>query len=202
MNHVLTNGHTLFYNAGIINNKQIMVLNIRNSSKLIVLALVLMSVFSCKSHKKAMEASNAAAEKAKIEREAAERKLKADEQARQADDKAKWEAEQQRLKESESERKTSTPAVKLSQYFNSIASSGNATSANTSINEALTLFASSETPVLIVISDSGSMKDYDKPTTIKDYLNYLKDQKKNINSISNFKTDSDGKITELELKKN
>ena len=179
-----------------------MVLNIRNSSKLIVLVLVLISVFGCKSHKKAMEASKASEEKAKIEREAAEQKLKAEEQARQAaEEKAKWEAEQRR-KESESKASTSTPAVKLSQYFNAIANSGNVTSANTSINEALTLFASPATPVLIVISDSGGMKDYDKPTTIKDYLNYLKDQKKNINSISSLKTDSEGKITELELKKN
>lgn len=177
-----------------------MVLNIRNSSKLIVLVLVLISAFGCKSHKKAMEASKASEEKAKIEREAAEQKLKAEEQARQAaEDKARWEAEQ-RQKESES--KASTPAVKLGQYFNAIANSGNVTSANTSINEALTLFASPATPVLIVISDSRGMKDYDKPTTIKDYLNYLKDQKKNINSISSLKTDGEGKITELELKKN
>ncbi|HEY8937696.1 MAG TPA: nucleoid-structuring protein H-NS [Cyclobacteriaceae bacterium] len=175
-----------------------MVLNKRNSSRLIVLVLVLISAFGCKSHKKAMEASNAAAEKARIEREAAEQKQKADEQAKRAEEeKAKWEAEQ-RLKES----KTSTPAAKLTQYFSSIASSGNVTSANTSINEALTLFASPETPVLIVINDSGGIKDYDKPTTIKDYLNYLKDQKKNINSISSLKTNDEGKITELELKKN
>ena len=178
-----------------------MMLSIRNSSKLVMLALVIISAFACQSKKKAMQASNAAAEKAKIEREAADRKLLAEEQARKAEeDKAKREAEQ-RLKESESNNANS-PTVKLDQYFSAISSSSNVASANNSINEALTLFASPETPVFIVISDSGGIKDYDKPTTIKDYLNYMKDQKKNINSISNLKTDSQGKITELELKKN
>lgn len=174
--------------------------SIRNSSKLIVLALVLISVFGCQSKKKAMQASNAAAEKAKIEREAADRKLKADELARKSEaDKAMWEAEQ---RQRENESKAAAPKLRLSQYFDAIASSGTTTSANTSISEALTMFASPETPVLIVISDLGGRKDYDRPTTIKDYLNYLKDQKKNINSISSMKADGDGKITELELRKN
>ena len=76
------------------------------------------------------------------------------------------------------------------------------TNAINQINEALSLFASPDTPVLIVISESGGQKDYDRPTTIKNYLNYLKDQKKNINKISDVKYDGSGKITELELKKN
>jgi hypothetical protein len=33
------------------------------------------------------------------------------------------------------------------------------------------MFASPETPVLIVISESHGQKDYDRPTTIKDYFN-------------------------------
>ena len=116
-------------------------------------------------------------------------------------DKARRE-EEARERTRQNESKASTPAVKLSQYFNSIASSPNPASANASINEALTLFASPETPVLILISDSNGMKDYDRPTNIKDYLNYVKDQKKNINMISDVKTNGAGKITELELKKN
>ncbi|HLZ16132.1 MAG TPA: hypothetical protein VKQ08_03795, partial [Cyclobacteriaceae bacterium] len=72
---------------------------------------------------------------------------------------------------------------------------------NSSINEALTLFASPQAPVLIVISEEDGKKDYDRPTTITAYLNYLKDQKKNINDIAGLKTDASGKITELELKK-
>ena len=61
------------------------------------------------------------------------------------------------------------------------------------------MFASDETPVLIVISESGGIKDYDRPTTIKQYLEYLKDTGKNVNRIGNIQYDSAGKITELEL---
>jgi hypothetical protein len=94
------------------------------------------------------------------------------------------------------------PKAKLNQYFQSIAGSGNAASANGSINEALALFASPDTPVLIVISEEGSQKDYDRPTTIRQYLNYLKDTKNNSNTISDLQFDNSGKITEVELRKN
>ena len=99
------------------------------------------------------------------------------------------------------EMKENAPKVKLSEYFDAIANSDNVASANSSINEALAMFASAETPVLIVISEEAGKKDYDRPTTIKAYLNYLKDQKKNINDIENLKVDGSGKITEVELKK-
>jgi hypothetical protein len=175
--------------------------SIRNSSTLVMLVfIVLVSTIGCKSKKKAMEA-NAAAEKARIEQEAATRKQQEEAEAaraREAAEKSKREAEERERANA----KASTPAAKLGQYFDAISSSSNAASANSSINEALALFASPETPVLIVISESGGQKDYDRPTTIKNYLNYLKDQKKNINAISNLQFDSSGKITELELKKN
>jgi hypothetical protein len=174
--------------------------SIRNTSRFLVLILVVMiTAFGCKSKKKAMEASNAEKEKAKIEQEAALRKQEEETRKREAEEKARRE-EEARLRENEM--KTSAPRAKLGQYFEAIASSSSVSSANSSINEALTLFASPETPVLIVISESGGTKDYDKPTTIKDYLNYLKDQRKNINSIADVKTDGAGKITEVELRKN
>ncbi|HZB14477.1 MAG TPA: nucleoid-structuring protein H-NS, partial [Chryseolinea sp.] len=69
------------------------------------------------------------------------------------------------------------------------------------INEALAMFASPETPVLIIIHESGGQKDYDRPTTIKNYLNYLKDQKKPADKIGNLQFDNSGKITEVELVK-
>ena len=94
------------------------------------------------------------------------------------------------------------PKAKLNQYFESIARSSNVASANSSINEALALFASPETPVLIVISEENGQKDYDRPTTIRQYLNYLKDTKNNANTISNLQYDNSGKITEVELRKN
>jgi hypothetical protein len=178
-----------------------MMLTTRKFSGLIVLIIVLSSAFGCKSKKKAMEAS--AAEKARIEREQAEKNKKAEELAKQQAaeaEKARLEAEEKLRRENEM--KANSPTNKLTQYFNAIANAGNTTSANTSINEALTMFASPNTPVLIVISEEGGVKDYDKPTTIKEYLNYVKDQKKSINAISDIKTDGSGKITELELRKN
>ena len=171
---------------------------IRNSSKLVLLVLVLAICASgCKSKKKAMEA--AAAERARMEQEEANlRKQKEEEQRkRDAEEQAKRDAEAR-----DRDAKASAPKARLSQYFDAIANSGNVASANSSINEALTMFASPETPVLIVISESNGQKDYDRPTTIKDYLNYLKDQKKNINQVSNLQFDSTGKISEVELRKN
>lgn len=180
-----------------------MMLTTRKFSGLIVLIIVLSSAVGCKSKKKAMEAS--AAEKARIEQEQAEKNRKAaeleKEKALAASEKARLEAEEKLRKENEM-KAANSPTNKLNQYFSAIAKAGNTTSANTSINEALTMFASPDTPVLIVISEEAGVKDYDRPTTIKDYLNYVKDQKKSINSISDMKTDSSGKITELELRKN
>jgi hypothetical protein len=144
-----------------------------------------------------MEAANAK-EKARMEQEAALRKQQEDEARRAAEEKERLEAEAK----SKSEIKVSAPATRLNEYFNAISSSSNAASANSSINEALGMFSSPDVPVLIVISESGGQKDYDRPTTISKYLNYLKDQKKNINAISDFKVDGSGKITELELRKN
>ena len=75
--------------------------------------------------------------------------------------------------------------------------------ANQKIGEALKLFASPDTPVLIVIHEENGMKDYDEPTTARRYLEYLKDQKKNLNEIGEVEYDANGKIKLLELiKKN
>ena len=170
-----------------------------NTSKILILLIIVFS-FGCKSSKKMAAAK--AKENARIEQEqAAKLQKQKEEEARQRaaeEEKARREAEE-RMRESAS--KETAPKAKLDDYFNAIASSSNVSSANNSINEALSLFASPDTPVLIVISEYDGKKDYDRPTTIKDYLNYLKDQKKNINTISNLQVDSSGKITEVELKK-
>ena len=174
---------------------------IRNSSQLVLLVLIIMiSAFGCKSSKKAMEASK---EKARIEQEAALRQQQEAEAKRKAAEEKEKELNQREAEAElkEAEEKAGTPKARLGEYFTAISSSPNVTSANTSVNEALTLFASPETPVLIVIRESGGQKDYDRPTTIKDYLNYLKDQKKNSNTVSDLKFNSAGKITELELRK-
>ena len=170
---------------------------IRNSSKLVMWILVLMICLTgCKTKKKAAEAARAAEERARIEQESTLRKEE-EQKRKEAEEAAGREGETR-----QNEMMTNAPKAKLNQYFNAIASSGNVASANSSINEALTLFASPETPVLIVISEEGGQKDYDRPTTIREYLNYLKDQKKSINSISNLQFDNSGKITEVELRKN
>lgn len=89
----------------------------------------------------------------------------------------------------------------LENYFNSIANSNNMQSANSSIQEALGMFSNQNTPVLIVIHEENGVKDYDEPTTINAYLNYLKDTKKNMNFISDIRLDGSGKVTELELRR-
>lgn len=163
----------------------------------ILMVCLLLLGAGCKSKKKAMEAANA--EKARLEQEAADKKKREDEARRKAEDERAKAAAEEEAKRKAAAAAASTPAVKLEQFFNSIAGSGNVASANSSINEALTLFASPQTPVLIVIADEGGSKDYDKPTTIQAYLNYLKDQKKNLNTISDLKFDANGKISEVEL---
>ena len=102
----------------------------------------------------------------------------------------------------EARERANAPTNRLNNYFNSIANATSVASANASINEALTMFSSGDAPVLIVISEEGGKKDYDEPTTIKKYLEYLKDTKNNMNKIANLQFDSAGKISEVELKKN
>ena len=170
---------------------------IRNSPRFIMLALLVVLMAAgggCKSKKKAAEAE-AAAEKTRMEQEAAALKKQ------QEEDRKRKEAEEEAAKRAAAESNKKGPQAKLEEYFASISNSSNEASANSSINEALSLFASSDTPVLIVIHEAGGQKDYDKPTTIKNYLYYLKDQKKQADKIGNLQFDNSGKITEVELVK-
>jgi len=146
----------------------------------------------CKSKKKAMDVTDtAAAKKARLDKEA-ELKRQQEEEARK-----KQEAEE-RAKRDEEDR-ARAPYTKLEQYFSAIGGATSLDAANNSINEALGLFSSPETPVLIIIHEAAGQKDYDRPTTIRDYLNYLKDQKKKADKIGTLKFDGSGKITEVEL---
>jgi hypothetical protein len=77
--------------------------------------------------------------------------------------------------------------------------SGDLSKADQTISKTLQLFSSDDAPVLIIISKEGSMVDYDKPTTIKRYLNFLKDTKASKNDIDAIMTDATGKIKELDL---
>jgi hypothetical protein len=152
------------------------------------LALSLMAA-GCKSKKKAMEATGPTAA-TETQPEAPEKQYKVapteDELANRKEKEARLDA-----------------ASRLNEYFTAISSATNLASANSSIREALNLFASENAPVLIVISETNEgQRDYDRPTTIKDYLNYLKDQKKNTNVITDLEFDDNGKITSVLLVKN
>ena len=137
-------------------------------------------------------------EKARMEQEAAALRKQQEEEARKRREAEEAEA---RRKAAEASANTKGPQAKLEEYFDAISNSSNPASANSSINEALAMFASADTPVLIVIHEAGGQKDYDRPTTIKNYLNYLKDQKKKADKIGNLQFDGSGKITEVELVK-
>jgi len=163
----------------------------RQGISMLVILLLLVGA-GCKSKKAAMAVTDPAVEKAKMEQEATLRK----QQEEAAKRKQELEAE---ARAAEAKRKEIEPSKKLDTYFSAIANSSSLASANSSISEALGLFASKDTPVLIVISEENGQKDYDKPTTIGDYLNYLKDQKKSINKINQLQFDNAGKITEVEL---
>lgn len=123
-------------------------------------------------------------EKLKREREALEAKERAEALAREREEALK--------------REGNAPKG-LGEYFDLISKSTNLATTNRYIGEAMQLFASEDVPVLIIISKSGDIVDYDRPTTIKKYLEYLKDQKVVRNEIENVVYDANGKITELEL---
>jgi hypothetical protein len=88
----------------------------------------------------------------------------------------------------------------INAHFFSIAQALNASEANLKIQQTLTYYASPEVPVLLIINVYGNnQKDYDKPTTINHYLNYLKDIKKYDRKIESIKFDENHKIIEIEL---
>ena len=119
----------------------------------------------------------------KLSRERAQAAQRAEEERRAAEEAA-------RAKE---------PKNVLERNFASIASASSITQANRLINETLQLFANNSVPVLIIITQAGGFNDYDKPTTIENYLNYVKDQKVNRNKVNDLKFNDAGKITEVEL---
>ena len=87
----------------------------------------------------------------------------------------------------------------LGSRFDRIASAPNVSTANAMINSTTQLFSSGDAPVLIIISQAGGSNDYDRPTTIQRYLEYLKDQQRNPNLVESVVLDGSGKIRELVL---
>jgi len=78
------------------------------------------------------------------------------------------------------------------------AKAGNMSQVSTLTNSTLQLFTSGDATVLIIISKEGSIVDYDKPTTIKRYLEFIRDQKASRNAVDSYQLDG-GKIKELDL---
>ena len=119
----------------------------------------------------------------KLARERAQAEQKAEEERRAAEEAAK----------------AKLPKNMLETNLGKIAAASGTTQANNLINETLELFESNNVPVLIIISQAGGFNDYDRPTTIENYLNYVKDQKVSRNKVANLKFNENGKITEVEL---
>ena len=112
-------------------------------------------------------------------------------------ERAQQEEEERRAAE-EREKANAADAV-LGRNFSSIARASSVSQANRLINETLEMFESPNVPVLIIINQSSGFNDYDRPTTIEKYLNYVKDQKKATEKVHDLKYNSNGKINELEL---
>lgn len=112
---------------------------------------------------------------------------------KQEEEKKRQEAEALRLKKQ-------VELDNINAHFISIADAANATEANLRIQQTLTYYASPEVPVLLIINVFGdNQKDYDKPTTIGHYLNYLKDVKTYNRQIETIKFDVNHKVIEIEL---
>ena len=122
-----------------------------------------------------------------VEKKLARERAQAEQKAREEEEAARAAAEAKQ------------PKNMLEKSFANICNASSVTQANRIINETLQLFETNKTPVLIIISQAGGFNDYDRPTTIEDYLNYIKDQKVNRNKIYNLKLNDNGKITEVEL---
>ncbi len=120
---------------------------------------------------------------------------------KEKEEKLKREEEERKKRELEEKKEVIilTTTQKLENYFDGIANANNIQTANNMINQALGLFTSDKANVLIIVSQSGDMKDYDKPTTIGKYLNLLKDVKRNNNRVEKIHYGSESKIKTLEL---
>ena len=114
---------------------------------------------------------------------------------------AERQAEEERLRLEEEEKiKAATAKYQgIDDQFNSIATAQSVDIANNKIDIALQQFATPDIPVLIIISQVNGYNDYDRPTTIAKFLNYLKDIKSYKYKAESLKRDGLGKITELEL---
>jgi hypothetical protein len=107
--------------------------------------------------------------------------------------------EEEERRAAEEREKANAADVVLGRNFNNIAHASSVSQANRIINETLDMFESPDVPVLIIIKQNAGFNDYDRPTTIEQYLNYVKDQKKATEKVHEIKYNNSGKINEIEL---
>ena len=156
---------------------------------LYILIIGLMSINACKNKKKLTEVTDTEAVKAQIEQEL--------EPA--TEEEVVPEKEPVVLKSNT--KPPMTQSQQLAENLKNIAKAPNYNAANQTITQTLQMFSSPDAPVLIIIYESGAEVEYDEPTTISNYLNYLKDTKNEPAIVAEMGTDNAGKIKELVLRK-
>lgn len=130
-------------------------------------------------------------------------KAKAAEEARLAKEREerlkREEADRKRREEEERQRAMRAPYQKMEDYFNKVSKATSVESANAIIDQAMNMFSSPDAPVLIIIKKTGDIIDYDRPSTARQYFDFMKDQKKAFNKVEKMELDSNGKIKEMIL---
>lgn len=113
------------------------------------------------------------------------------------------EAEKKRLAEEKIKKEEEviklTKEQQLDKYMDDILAAPNADEANKVIDQALEMFTSPDALLLKIVYKKGTTVDYDKPTTINEYLHYVKDQKQHVHRVDKLILSDDGKIKEIEL---
>lgn len=120
-------------------------------------------------------------QQAELDRKAEEERLRKEEEARILADQSKYSV--------------------INSQLAAIANASSIDAANNEISNTLQQFSSPDVPVLIIISQVDGINDYDRPTTVVNFLNLLKDTKKYNYKVASVERDSMGKITQMELLK-
>jgi hypothetical protein len=114
---------------------------------------------------------------------------------------AKMEKERLAAEAKRAEMKVENDMSLLNQHFTALSGQEDMAKANTIIQNTMPMFSNKDVPVLIIVSQNAEVTDYDKPTTIGEYLNYLKDVRSYKAEVDSITYDDNGKINELILRK-
>ena len=203
---------------------------VRNKVIVIALAVAMLGFVSCKNKKKVTDNPNPKEEVVKVDENLVKAKsilqaLIDDEDSKTIEEKEKILADIKAMnlndpelnqmigkvqasidKAKEAKRKAeedAKPENVLRRSFDGIAKASSASEANSLIQNTLQMFSSEKANVLIIVHKGATDADtdYDEPTNIAKYLNYLKDQKKNLNDVERIVYDSNNKIKTLILLK-